>query len=81
MNIFVIATIVALIWHPLAIILNIKDYDSSTDLIDIDPLLKHAFRWDSLFFYENAHNGYRFEKNHAFFPGNSFIPRVLKAFN
>ncbi len=78
MNILLIAILVGIAWHPIAYLINIKDYDSSADLIPIPNYLKHAFRWDSLFFYENVENGYRFEKNHAFFPGSNFVPWVFK---
>lgn len=32
------------------------------------------FKWDSMFFYKIAENGYLYEKNHAFFP---LYPYVL----
>lgn len=77
MNIYLLAIAVAFIWHPLAYLVNFQDYDSSADLIPIPNYLKHAFRWDSLFFYENTENGYRFEKNHAFYPGTNAVPKLL----
>jgi phosphatidylinositol glycan class V len=33
-------------------------------------------KWDGLFFLQIAHEGYLFEKNHAFFPG---FPLVIRA--
>ena len=63
---------------------GIVDYDSSLDLpsshVPVAPpcnLLRSIVKWDSLYFLEVAHNGYMYEKNHAFFP---FYPMLIRFF-
>jgi hypothetical protein len=54
-----------------------EDYDKSLNKDSKDSMLNHTTRWDSAFFLENAINGYRYEKNHAFLPG---FPLIVRAF-
>jgi hypothetical protein len=37
----------------------------------------HTVRWDSVFYLENALEGYRYEKNHAFLPGFITIVKMM----
>ena len=65
-----------------------EDYDMSTYLLMpadsssansfLFSFLKTFARWDSLYFCEIAQNGYKFDKNHVFFP---FYPMSLKYLN
>lgn len=61
-----------LLWHPLCCLIDylFNDGDQSALLLeDASPFLKHAIRWDAFFYLEIIQHGYRWDKNHAFFPG------------
>ena len=68
MNKVILASIsVSLLWHPIAYIMDsmLPDDETSSTLL-VNNYLKHAVRWDSIFFIELVDHGYRFQKNHAF---------------
>ena len=68
MNKVILASMcVSLLWHPIAYLFDyiLPDDETSSSLL-VSDYLKHAVRWDSVFFVELIENGYRFQKNHAF---------------
>ena len=70
----------------------IEDYDKSIQLVFftqpgshipnsfIGKLFSSLARWDSVFFLQIAHEGYLYEKNHAFFPLYPLTIRLLSFF-
>jgi hypothetical protein len=66
---------------------GIRDYDSSTLLqaahipnTTLGRIFGCVAKWDALYFLEIAHNGYSFEKLHAFFPLYPLLIRYLGTF-
>lgn len=67
----------------------IEDYDSSLTLVIVtkkgshvpDSVVGRLFaglaKWDSLFFLQISHEGYLYEKNHAFFPLYPYLIRFI----
>ena len=75
--------LVSIIWHPLCYLVDLlhPNYDQSMDFNNEVGFLDHSMRWDSTFYVENALNGYRYEKNHAFLPGFITVLKMIHLLN
>lgn len=73
-----IQILVSILWHPLIYLLDeaIDDYDHSQAGKPELHYIKHAIRYDSDFYIDIGLNGYRYFKNHAFFPGYPMVIRI-----
>ncbi|CAD8106855.1 unnamed protein product [Paramecium primaurelia] len=79
MKLIYISLLTSILWHPICYLIDqmIEDYDKSTELVIDSHFLKHAIRWDSLFYIEIMENDYRYFKNHAFGYGIVLLGKVF----